>query len=123
MQDFQPRIAGSIVAFLFIFLSGFWLRRGGKPYSVLFLTAHKLLSILALVLLAVTLWQAHQAEALGIAELAAGIVAGSLFVDGIVTGGLLSATRPMPPVVLTLHRVTAASILVATAVTLLLLTG
>ncbi len=49
---------------LFIILSGIWLSRTGRPLSVLILTLHKLISLGAVVFLAITVYRIHQAAPL-----------------------------------------------------------
>ncbi len=91
--------------FLFVFLSGFWLSHAGKPLNGVVLAFHKLLSLAALVLLAVTVYGAVQATAgahpAGIVFVAAGL----LFIATIATGGLLSTGKPVAEWVGALHRV------------------
>ncbi len=43
----QLRVIGAGLFFLFIFLSGIWLSRSGKPYSVVILSIHEFISLAA----------------------------------------------------------------------------
>jgi hypothetical protein len=119
----QLRIAGSGLFYLFIFLSGFWLTKSGKPYSVIVLTIHKLISLAAVVFLVIIIYQVNQVAKLSSVELVAAIVTGLFFLGTIVTGGLLSVDKPMPAIVLWLHRITPFLTVLSTAATLYLLLG
>jgi len=117
----QTRIIGTGLLYLFIFISGFWLSKSGKPYSVILLTIHKLISLAAVVFLAITIHRINQVARLSAAELIAGVVTGLFFLDAIVSGGLLSTDKPMPVVVLRMHQITPLLTVLSTAVTLYLL--
>jgi hypothetical protein len=117
----QLRIVGTTLFYLFIFLSGFWLTRSGKPYSVIVLTIHKLISLAAVVFLVITIYQANQVAKLSAIELTAGVVTGLFFLGTIATGGLLSVDKPMPAIVLWLHRIMPFLTVLSTAATLYLL--
>ncbi|MBC7251890.1 MAG: hypothetical protein H5T62_16625 [Anaerolineae bacterium] len=117
---------GIVVAglcFLAIFLSGIRLSRSGKPYGTLILTIHKLLSLAALVLLLIAIYQKKQAVALSAVELIGGVVTGLFFIGCIISGGLLSTGKPMPTAILRLHQMTSPLSMLSTAVTLYLLLG
>jgi len=117
----QTRIIGTGLLYLFIFISGFWLSKSGKPYSVILLTIHKLISLAAVVFLAITIHRINQVARLSAAELIAGVVTGLFFLDAIVSGGLLSTDKPMPVVILRMHQITPLLTVLSTAVTLYLL--
>jgi hypothetical protein len=117
----QIRIVGTGLLFLFIFISGFWLSKSGKPYNVIVLTIHKLISLAAVAFLAATIYQANQVAKLSAIELTAGVVTGLFFLGTIITGGLLSTDKPMPVVVLRMHQITPFLTVLSTAVTLYLL--
>ena len=121
MGTMQIRIVGTGLFFLFIFLSGIWLSHSGKPLNVIILTIHKLISLAAVVFLVITLYQINQVAKLSAIELVAGVIAGLFFLSAIVTGGLLSTSKPMPAAILTVHQVTPFLTVLSTAVTLYLL--
>jgi succinate dehydrogenase/fumarate reductase cytochrome b subunit len=106
-----------------IFLSGFWLTRSGKPYNAIVLTVHKLISAAAVVFLVVTMVQVNKAARLNAGELAASVVTGLFFIGTFATGALLTADKPMPAVVLWLHRITPFLTVLASAATLYLSLG
>lgn len=119
----QLRILGAGLFYLFIFLSGIWLTRSGKPYNTIVLTIHKLISVVAVVFLVVVLHRMNKTAPLGVGELVSAAITGLLFLSTIATGGLLSADKPMPGIVLWLHRITPFLTVLSTAVTLYLVMG
>ena len=110
-----------VLLFLGIFVSGLWLSRLGKPFNVILLTVHKLVSVAAVVLLVLTVYRVTWDVALGATDWFAVALTGLFFLGTIATGGLLSADRPMPAAVLTLHRITPFLTVLTTAATLYLL--
>jgi len=115
------RILYTIAFFLLIFLTGFWLSRGGRPYGILLITVHKLLSVGVVVFLTVVIVRISRTVGLSSAELIAAVITGVFFLGTIATGGLLSAAKPMPTIVHQLHQITPFLTLVATALTFYLL--
>ncbi len=107
--------------FLFIFISGFLLSRGGKPYSVGFFTVHKLLGLAAGIYLGVKVYRAHQAAPLGTAEIAAIAVTVVLFICTVIAGGLLSTEESNPTFVSLIHKISPYFIVLSTIVSLYLL--
>jgi hypothetical protein len=107
--------------FLFIFISGFWLSRGGKPYGVGIFTVHKLIGLAAGIYLGVRVYRAHQTAPLGEAEIAAILVTVVLFISTVVAGGLLSTEESMPAFVSLVHKISPYIIVASTIVTLFLL--
>ena len=118
MSTIQLRVVGAGLFFLFIFISGFWLSRSGKPYNGIILTIHKLISLVAVVLLVMTIYQVNQAATPGAIEFIASVVAGLLFLGTIITGGLLSTDKSMPAAIQKLHQITPYLTLLSTAATL-----
>jgi len=112
-------VAGLV--FVVIFASGYWLSRAGKPYNVIVLTVHKLISLAAVVLLVIVMIQSNQVAALSAIELSAGVVTGLFLLGLMATGGLLSIDKQMPAIVLRLHQITPYLTVAAAAVTLYLL--
>ncbi len=117
----QLQVVGAGLFFLFIFLTGYRMSRSGKPYSVVVLAIHKLISLAAVVLLVITLYQMNQAAGLSAAELIAGVITGLFLLGTMATGGLLSTAKPMPAIVHTLHKITPFLTVLSNAVTLYLL--
>jgi hypothetical protein len=121
MHTNQLRIVEAASSFAIIFVSGYWLSRVGKPYNVIVLTIHKLVSLAAVVFLIVAMIQAAQALALAATDLVAGVVAGLFFLALMATGGLLSGEKEMPAVVRRLHQIAPYLTVLSVAVTLYLL--
>jgi hypothetical protein len=106
--------------FLFILLSGYWLSRAGRPYSVILLTVHKLISLGAVVTLGITLYRVHQAAPLTPLAIAASTAALLFFLTLIATGGLLSAAKTLPGFVLKIHQVMPYLVILSTGASLYL---
>ena len=121
MGTTQLRVVGAGLFFLFIFLSGFWLSRSGKPHSVIILTIHKLIGLAAGVFLVMTVYPIHQVAPLSPVEITAIVVTVLFFAGNVATGGLLSTDKTMPAVILGLHQITPYLTVLSTAVTLYLL--
>ena len=96
-------ILAAAVAFVAVFVLGFLLRRSGKPYSGLVLTAHKLISLAVLILFILTVNRINTATPLAPAALAAAVLTAVFFVVAIVSGGLASTDKQAPPTALLLH--------------------
>jgi hypothetical protein len=114
------RGVGAGLFFLFIFLSGFWLSRSGKPFNGVILTIHKLISLAAAVFLVITMVRINQVAALSGIEMTTVVVTGLLFLGTGITGGLLSIDKPMPAAILTIHQITPFLTVLSTAATLYL---
>lgn len=117
----QPRLIGTGLLFLIVFISGFWLNRSGSPYSAAVLTLHKLISLAAAGLVVATIVQTNRVAKLSTTELIVSVLSGLFFVAAVATGGLLSAEKPVPTIVSTLHLITPFMTVLSTAVTLYLL--
>jgi hypothetical protein len=96
-------MAGAGALFLFIFISGFWLSRSGKPYGTLLFTIHKLVALSAVLLLGWTAYQAQQSTPFTPLQIAALAAAGVSVLALFVTGALLSIDKTMPEFVRSIH--------------------
>lgn len=124
MDTTQIRVFGAALFCIFIFLTGFWLRRLGKPpYPAILLNVHKLIGLAAGVLLVVTASQIHQTAPLASLEIAAVGVAVLFFVCTIITGGLVSLTRPIPAAIQLVHKLFPYLTTLSSAAALYLLLG
>ena len=95
--------ARAIVAglfFLFMFLSGIWLSRTGRPLNVGISTAHKLISLTGGIFLLVTIYQGSRVIPLNTTEWIAIVVTGLCFLGTVASGGFLSSEETMPVAVL-----------------------
>lgn len=104
MNAMTSRFIGAGVLFVLVFLSGVWVKQGGKPYAALPFTLHKLIALGALVLLVITINQLRQATTLTGSQIAVVVLAGLFFLAAIVSGGLVSVDKAFPAFVYLLHR-------------------
>jgi len=104
MSTTQLKVLSAGLCFLFIFLSGFWLSRSGKPYGAILFNVHKLIAVAAFVYLFITVRQVQQVTPLSTVEIAVSMIAGLLFICTVVSGGLVSIDRPMPAGIGLLHK-------------------
>lgn len=114
----QSRIFIAAVVFFMIFLTGFLLRRSGKPYPGLLFNIHKLIGLAAVVLLGITIYQLNQQNSLHKIEIAATIVAFLFFVATIITGGLTSLQNPRPKAISVAHKLLPYLTTLSSAITL-----
>jgi hypothetical protein len=85
--------------FLFIFISGFWLNRTGRPHGMLPVTVHKLIGLALGVYLAWMIYQTHKLIPLSATQIIAVAVTVLFFAVNVATGSLLSTNKAMPEVV------------------------
>jgi hypothetical protein len=109
--------------FLFIFLSGIWLSRTGRPLHVGVSTLHKLISLAAGIFLLVTLHQRNRVVPLNRTEWIAIGITGLCFLGTVASGGVLSSDQPMPVAVLRTHQVFPVLTVLSTGATLYLALG
>ena len=96
----------TIALFGLVFGLGFMLQRRGRPHNVLLLTAHKLIALAALILMAITVIRINRVTPLDTVALVAAAAMAAFFVVAIISGGLVSTDKPATPITLLLHRVT-----------------
>jgi hypothetical protein len=106
MEISQINVFGAGVFFVFIFLSGVWLRRNAKPYNGIKLNIHKFISLGAFYYLGRIAVGLHQSVGLSPTAYVMSITTGGLFVATIISGGLVSIDREMPRLVVLLHKIT-----------------
>jgi hypothetical protein len=109
--------------FLFVFLSGIWLSRTGRPLNVVISTIHKLVSLAAGIFLLVTIYQRSQVVPLNGIEWIAIVVTGLCFLAIVASGGLLSSEEPRPVAILRVHQIVPVLTVLSTGATLYLLLG
>ena len=107
--------------FVFILLSGVWLSRTGRPLNVLILTIHKLISLAAVVYLGITVYRIHQVAPLNPAATGAIAVTLVFFIGLFATGGILSAAKTVPALVLKIHQVMPYLVILSSSASLYLL--
>ena len=105
-MEIELKLVAIGLLFVFIFISGFWLYRTGKPINTVILTLHKLISLAAAVLIAISLRQLGKRATMSAPEIILIVVTGLLFLLAILSGGWLSTGKPAPVVIIAVHRVT-----------------
>lgn len=118
MSISQP-IAG-ILLFLFLFLSGFWLSRTGKPYSMLISAVHKLIGVGIGAFLVLAVYRRQQAAPLNGVEIILLVVTILLFGGLVATGALLTSDKTSPTLTIS-HKLLPYLAVISTGVTLNLL--
>ena len=105
MSSTQYIFIGAGLFFLFIFFSGFWLSRSGKPYGTAIFTTHKLVGLVAGGFLVMTVYRVYQEGIFLPIQIAAIAITLFLFILIVAAGGLLSTEKQMPLVVTLVHRI------------------
>lgn len=121
MNTTTMRVVSTGLFFLFIFVSGIWLSRSGRPLNGSILAVHKLVSVAAGVFLIVTMVRLNRVAPLSATEWTAIVVTGLCFLGTVVSGGLLSVGKPMPAAILRAHQIMPVLVVISTAVSLYLL--
>jgi len=85
--------------FLFIFISGFWMSRTGRPHGMLLVTVHKLIGLALGIYLGWMVYQAHKIIPLSSTQIIAVTITVLFFAVNVATGSLLSTNKPMPEMV------------------------
>jgi hypothetical protein len=117
----QSKLISTGLFFLFIILSGFWVSRAGKPYSVLLVTIHKLIGLAAGVYLGLTVYRVHKVTPLNTMQIVAVVMTILFFAVNVATGSLLSTNKPVPAAVSLTNKLFPYVTLVLTGVMLFLL--
>jgi hypothetical protein len=107
--------------FLFIFLSGFWVNRMGRPYGMLPVTIHKLIGLALGVYLGWMIYQTHKVIPLSSIQIIIVAVTVLFYAVNVATGSLLSTNKPMPEVVSIINKFFPYLTVVSTGVMLYLL--
>jgi hypothetical protein len=123
MSIFTPGLIAAGGFFIFSLASGVWLSRLGKPLNILILTIHKLISVAAVILTGMAIYNLSRAVALNSFEFSAVIVSALLFMSLIITGALLSGGKPEKNVLLAVHKFTPLLTIICTSAAIFLLAG
>jgi hypothetical protein len=105
MTTVQVRLIETGVFLFFMFLSGFWLSRAGKPYPGGKFNLHKFIGLGTGAFLIVMVYRAHQGAPLSAAQVTAVAITALLFILNVIAGGLVSLSKPMPGAVKLVHKV------------------
>lgn len=109
--------------FLLTLAFGIWLSHAGKPYSSVLFNIHKLIALGAVIVTAITVYQARAAMTPGSLTFVASVVTGLLFVALFVSGALLSIGQPDAAAILIVHRIAPWLVVITAALTLYSLTA
>jgi hypothetical protein len=121
MNITQVRVAGVVLSFILIILSGIWLSHLGKPYNTGVFAVHKLVGVAVGILLGVMVYQAHKATPLVPVQIAAIAITVLAFIGTVAPGALLSIDLEAPAFVQKLHQFLPVLTVLSTAGTLYLL--
>jgi len=99
MNLMDSKLVSAGAFFLFIFLSGFWLSRTGRPHGMLPVTIHKLIGLALGVYLGWMIYQTQKVIPLSSTQIIAVVVTVLFFAVNVATGSLLSTNKPMPEAV------------------------
>ena len=121
MTLMQSKLVSTGLFFLFIFLSGLWLSRKGRPFSMLLVTIHKLIGLAAGIFLGINVYRIHKLAPLNLGQILAVAVTVLLFAVNVATGSLLSTNKAMPEVVSIINKFFPYLTVVSTGVMLYLL--
>lgn len=103
------------------FITGYWLGKTGRPYSMVLSTIHKLVALAAVVLSTIAVLNLHKEVHPGSIVIIMAALSGLLFLLEIVTGGLLSMEKPPPDAIETIHKIVPYIVVLSTAITFYLL--
>jgi len=105
MTTIQVKLIETGLFLLFMFLSGFWLSRAGKPYPGGKFNLHKFIGLGTGAFLIVMVYRTAQAAPLSAGQVAAVTITALLFITNVIAGGLVSLSKPMPGAVKLIHKV------------------
>ena len=109
--------------FVFIFLTGFWLMRMGRPVRTIPLTLHKLIGLGTAVYIGWNIQQSGKLAGIGGQVLSATVLTGSLFLVMILSGGWLSLEKPAPVAISWVHKLVSLLTVLSTVWLMVLLSG
>jgi hypothetical protein len=112
------QVIGTVIFFIIIYISGYRLKRTGKPYNSITFNIHKLISLAVIAFLIVKIYNINQVSEITLAEWVIIIITGFLFIIAIVSGGLRSIDKSASEVIPIIHKVTSFLTVFATAVLL-----
>lgn len=121
MSTWQLRVAGVVLSFILIILSGIWLSHLGKPYNTGVFAVHKAVGVAVGILLGVMVHQARQTTPLDAVQIVAIVITVLFFIAIVAAGGLLSVDLEVPAFVRKLHQYLPILAVLSTAGTLVLL--
>jgi hypothetical protein len=111
----------SALLLVITFVSGFGLRRAGRPRKTGSLTLHKLIALGAIILIALIVRMLGGAAGTDAVITGTVVLTGALYLVAIASGGWLSTTRPAPAAVAAVHMAAPPLAVLLTVVTVYLL--
>lgn len=120
-MNIEPSVVTLSILFIVKFAFGFWLFKTGKPYSVIILTIHKLVSLFTALYIGLIARRVYLNEGLDAKSIIMVIITELLFIVAIGSGGYLSTDKPAPSVISILHKLTPFLSLISTIITGLLI--
>lgn len=120
MSPLMQKIVISAAFFLFLFVTGFWTSKSGKPVNQVKMNIHKFIALGAAIFVGISLFRLRPASEWTALETGAVIASAVIAVAAIITGGLSSLARPLPAASI-IHKVTLYLALLSTAAVLYLL--
>ncbi|MBN2047660.1 MAG: hypothetical protein JW750_07460 [Anaerolineaceae bacterium] len=106
MNSMTTKLIGTAVLFVLTLGSGVVLSHSGRPYGNLLFNLHKLISVGAMVLVAVTAVKLYKTGSVsGFLPLVVMILNALFFLGLIATGGILSIKTELPVIALKIHQI------------------
>jgi hypothetical protein len=118
MKTIELRILVTSLLYLFIIASGIWLSHSGRPLNVAIFTIHKLISLLAVILISVAIYHIQKNVQIRNSEIIILVATGICFLLAFISGALLSFEKPVNDIVLTIHKITPLLIVIFTVMTI-----
>ena len=116
----SSQILLAVLLFIFVFLSGFWLSRTGKPYGIMASAVHKLVGVGLGIFLVMDVYHRHQAVPFGDVEILMIAVMMILFISLVATGAIVSGEKTLPALSF-IHKILPYLAVISTSVMLSLL--
>jgi hypothetical protein len=110
------KLTGLGILFLLIIISGIWLTKTGRPYQNNVFNAHKLISLLAVVLGTIMVYNLQKGMEISALTTSFMIIAAILFIVLIITGGLLNLDKPFYDTLRITHRILSPITIILTVV-------
>jgi heme A synthase len=115
------RIVSIVICFVVVFISGYVLSIGQKPFNTALLAVHKLFSLTAFVLLLLQIVKFNKITDPGMPILALAILALLLFIATMASGGIISARGSAPALISLTHKILPVATVIAAGITLFFL--
>jgi hypothetical protein len=110
------KLTGLGILFLLIIISGIWLTKTGRPYQNNVFNVHKLISLLAVVLGTIMVYNLQKGMEISVLTTTFMIIAAILFIVLIITGGLLNLDKPFYDTLRITHRILSPITIILTVV-------